>query len=49
MRIARIVCVMAFVAWPMAGAAQSVLVPMDRIQENHLKAYGLTYWALEQY
>ena len=49
MRIARIVCVMAFVAWPMAGAAQSLLVPMDRIQENHLKAYGLTYWALEQY
>ena len=49
MTIARIVCVMAFVAWPMAGAAQSLLVPMDRIQENHLKAYGLTYWALEQY
>ncbi len=49
MRIARIVCVMAFVAWPKAGAAQSLLVPMDRIQENHLKAYGLTYWALEQY
>ena len=45
----RVVWVMMFVAWPLAGAAQSLLVPMDRIQENHLKAYGLTYWALEQY
>jgi hypothetical protein len=29
-------------------AAQSLLVPMDRDQSNHLKAYGLTFWALEQ-
>jgi hypothetical protein len=28
--------------------AQWLLVPMDRDQENHLKAYGLTYWTLEQ-
>ena len=28
--------------------AQHVLVPMDEEQTNHLKAYGLTYWALEQ-
>ncbi|MEX0979803.1 MAG: asparagine synthetase B [Gemmatimonadota bacterium] len=28
--------------------AQSLLVPMDRGQTNHLKAYGLTYWTLEQ-
>lgn len=27
--------------------AQWLLVPMDRAQENHLKAYGLTYWTLE--
>ncbi|MDH3270083.1 MAG: asparagine synthetase B [Gemmatimonadota bacterium] len=33
-----------------AGPAQAqfLLVPMDRAQQNHLKAYGLTYWALEQ-
>ena len=42
-------CVLAFLTWPLPGAAQSLLVPMDRAQENHLKAYGLTYWALEQY
>jgi hypothetical protein len=28
--------------------AQYVLVPMDETQTNHLKAYGLTYWALKQ-
>ena len=30
------------------GAAQMLLVPMDRTQANHLKAYGLTYSVLEQ-
>ncbi len=35
-------------AWvPRALGAQLLLVPMDRTQQNHLKAYGLTYWALE--
>jgi len=29
-------------------AGQLLLVPMDRAQANHLKAYGLTYWVLEQ-
>jgi hypothetical protein len=29
-------------------AAQFILVPMDRVQANHLRAYGLTYWALVQ-
>ncbi len=28
--------------------AQHLLVPMDRTQTNHLKAYGLTYWVLER-
>jgi len=30
------------------AAAQWLLVPMDASQQNHLKAYGLTYWALER-
>lgn len=30
------------------AAAQWLLVPMDRSQADHLKAYGLTYWVLEQ-
>lgn len=28
--------------------AAYVLIPMDRQQKNHLKAYGLTYWILQQ-
>lgn len=30
------------------ASAQYLLVPMDADQNNHLKAYGLTFWALEQ-
>jgi hypothetical protein len=35
--------------WADTARAQSILVPMDRAQVNHLKAYGLTYWTLEQF
>lgn len=35
-------------AFPTAASAQWLLVPMDREQRNHLKAYGLTHWTLEQ-
>ena len=28
--------------------AQSLLVPMDQAQTNHLRAYGLAYWALQR-
>ncbi len=31
-----------------AAQAQRLLVPMDDAQQNHLKAYGLTYGALKQ-
>ena len=44
-------------AWPVVLAAlllvpgiahAKLLVPMDDAQANHLKAYGLTFWVLEQ-
>lgn len=28
--------------------ASYILIPMDQSQKNHLKAYGITYWALNQ-
>lgn len=28
--------------------ASHILIPMDESQTNHLKAYGLTYWVLQQ-
>ncbi len=40
--------VAAAAAWAHPAAAQLLLVPMDRSQANHLKAYGLTYRVLEQ-
>jgi hypothetical protein len=42
------ILVLALLAAPAGVRAQHVLVPMDRSQTNHLKAYGLTYWALQQ-
>ncbi|MGD8319643.1 MAG: asparagine synthetase B [Gemmatimonadota bacterium] len=35
-------------ALPARVSGQKILVPMDRGQQNHLKAYGLTYWTLKQ-
>jgi len=32
-----------------AGRASMILIPMDEsTQQNHLKAYGITYWVLEK-
>ncbi len=42
----RIAVVAMIAAASPAGA--SLLVPMDEGQPNHLKAYGLAYWSLEQ-
>lgn len=30
-----------------AASASSILIPMDKTQKNHLKAYGIAYWTLE--
>ena len=38
----------AFASLASPAGAQWLFVPMDRTQQNHLKAYGLTYWTLEQ-
>jgi len=34
--------------FPVRAHGQWLLVPMDRGQEDHLRAYGLTYWTLQQ-
>ena len=28
--------------------ASYLLIPMDEAQKNHLKAYGVAYWALQR-
>ena len=30
------------------GFSQKILIPMDESQKNHIKAYGVTFWILEQ-
>jgi hypothetical protein len=32
--------------WIQANASY-ILIPMDKTQTNHLKAYGIAYWILE--
>jgi len=47
--MSRLLSILALMAMPIPAAGQFLLVPMDRTQVNHLKAYGLTYWTLEQF
>ncbi len=46
----RVIAVLLVAVPLLAGdaAGQMLLVPMDRAQANHLKAYGLAYWVLQQ-
>jgi len=38
-----------FVAFlALQGQAAYIFIPMDEDQKNHLKAYGITYWVLDQ-
>ncbi|HUG37730.1 MAG TPA: hypothetical protein VML54_12305 [Candidatus Limnocylindrales bacterium] len=41
-------CGLALAVPPSPVSGQWLLVPMDREQSDHLRAYGLTYWVLEQ-
>ena len=49
MRFLRWFLILSLVSCPIPALGQFIIVPMDRTQANHLKAYGLTYWVLEQY
>ena len=37
-----------YLATSSAAHAQYLLVPMDGVQTNHLRAYGLAYWILQR-
>ena len=45
-RYFKIVSALLLLAVQLQGA--TVLIPMDEDQNDHLKAYGITYWALAQ-
>jgi hypothetical protein len=40
--------VLLLLALPATLAAQKVIIPMDKSQTDHLKAYGIAYWCLER-
>ncbi|MFM7722545.1 MAG: asparagine synthetase B [Bacteroidota bacterium] len=44
----RFVALIAFSFFVQISWASRLLVPMDEAQSNHLKAYGIAYWTLEQ-
>lgn len=44
----RFVLVIAFLFSFLQVKSSSILIPMDMDQKNHLKAYGITYWVLQQ-
>lgn len=46
-RIYRILCSLILLA-PVSANADKLLIPMDLQQTDHLKAYGVAYWALER-
>ena len=44
---ARALAALLIAAWPTAARAQHLLLPMDDAQQNHLRAYGVTFTALK--
>ena len=41
------ILVMLFVIGPVSIQAQRLLIPMDSTQNNHLKAYGIAFFAIK--
>lgn len=46
--MARFIALISFTFFAQFAGASKLLVPMDDAQSNHLKAYGIAYWTLEQ-
>ena len=47
MKTFKLLILSVFLFTGVAARASSILVPMDEKQTNHLKAYGISYWVLE--
>ena len=42
----KLLLVLAFICLSITAQASTILIPMDESQTDHLKAYGITYWVL---
>jgi hypothetical protein len=47
-KYARIAATAALLFFSQQAFSQKLLVPMDKTQSDHLKAYGVAYWSLER-
>ena len=47
MMIRLVIIIFLYLSFSIAKAA-FILIPMDEVQKNHLKAYGIAYWILEK-
>ena len=45
--VKRLVIFLCFIIFSLRLGATQLLIPMDNSQSNHLKAYGIAYWCLE--
>ncbi len=45
--IPRYLLAFTFLLLPVLTRASSILIPMDEIQKDHLKSYGIAYWVLK--
>lgn len=44
----KIISIVLLIGVSFNALADKLIIPMDAIQKNHLKAYGIAYWVLEQ-
>ena len=44
----KVILLLLTVVMPYLGRSNSILIPMDEVQRNHLKAYGIAYYILQQ-
>lgn len=42
------VIILSFLIWIPKIQANRILIPMDEVQKNHLKSYGVAFWLLEK-
>ena len=47
-KIKKFVIILTVLILAQSVLASKILIPMDRTQSDHLKAYGVVYWILKQ-
>src|ERR1700712_4966370 len=48
MRFSKSLLALTFYLLPLLAQAASMLLPMDEVQKDHLKSYGIAFWTLQK-